>query len=410
MIQEYLFIDNENRAEIEKYRPEKVTVEIYEIENTACWIATYSVPGEKEESANLLSKVNKHISDKYHPTVLTNGCATYYNKMLFPYVNEFERKLRKLLYLKSALNQGDKATANIKNLESKDLGEIFTLLFTDEQFVKNVKTTVNDRTWQFTRQEILSAIEKLSENTTWDHLIGATSVPALREKYTAVKGYRNDVMHAHDIEAKTFRDSKKLFEQVNAQLDSEIGKIIDTAEKNPQETKISDYNSDLSTVLERYANDTFPFSTPISSGLPVSSIFPTPNANLNIPSIIQQQNKLQEALAGYNAFKIDAPVLSELQGLLSEIKTVTAGLQGLKMDIPTLVQYQGIASKIDIPAMTEALKFQNEFKSMVGNNFEDFQRTSKLFAEVSSKLPEIQKSVEVQRVNSPGAKSTLKDD
>lgn len=86
----YLFIGGGKRTEIEEYRPEKVAVEIYEVENSECWIATYSVPGEKEESANLLSKVNKHIINKYHPTVLTNGCAAYYNKMLFPHINEFE--------------------------------------------------------------------------------------------------------------------------------------------------------------------------------------------------------------------------------------------------------------------------------------------------------------------------------
>lgn len=65
MIQEYLFIGGEERAEIEEYRPKKVAVEIYEIENSECWVAIYSVPGEKEESANLLSKVNKHMISAY---------------------------------------------------------------------------------------------------------------------------------------------------------------------------------------------------------------------------------------------------------------------------------------------------------------------------------------------------------
>lgn len=61
-------------------------------------------------------------------------------------------------------------------------------------------------------------------------------------------------MHAHDIETKIFRDAKKLYDQINKQLDSEIRKIIDIAEKNPEEAKNSDYNSDLSSALERYTN------------------------------------------------------------------------------------------------------------------------------------------------------------
>lgn len=113
MVQEYLFIDNEKRSEVEEYRPEKVTAETQGIENTECWIATYFVPGENEEGANLLSKVNEYIMSNYQPTVLSNGCAAYYNKSLFPFINEFERKLRKLLYLKSALNKGDEAAATI---------------------------------------------------------------------------------------------------------------------------------------------------------------------------------------------------------------------------------------------------------------------------------------------------------
>lgn len=411
MIQEYLFIGGEKRTEIEEYRPEKVAVEIYEVENSECWIATYSVPGEKEESANLLSKVNKHIISKYHPTVLTNGCAAYYNKMLFPHINEFERKLRKLLYLKSALNKNDIAAENIKNLESKDLGEIFNLLFTDDQFVKNVKTAINTKTWQFTRQEILSVIEKLTENTTWDHLIGTTSVPALREQFLTVKDYRNDVMHAHDIEAKAFRDAKKLFEQVNKQLDSEIGKIIDIAEKNPEETKNSDYNSDLSSVLERHANVFSGLSpVPITGSLtavPSISLSEIYNVDLDIPGILKRQQELQGALADFEAIKIDPPVLSQLQGLSSQIETVTAGLQELHVDIPALVQYQDIASKIDIPAITEALKFQNEFQAIAGGSLGELQRTAMLSAETSPVFAGIEEPIISQHLDSLEIKESL---
>lgn len=68
-----------------------------------------------------------------------NESAAYFNKSLYPYFNEFERKLRKLLYLKSALQHDATASQNIKELESKDLGTIFELLFTDTQFIKDVK-------------------------------------------------------------------------------------------------------------------------------------------------------------------------------------------------------------------------------------------------------------------------------
>ena len=361
MIQEYLFIDAKNRAAIEEYQPEKVAAEMHDIENTECWIATYSVPGENEEGANLLSKVNEYIISNYQPTVLSNGCAAYYNKVLFPFINEFERKLRKLLYLKSALNKGDEAAANIRDLESKDLGEIFTLLFADVQFVKDVKTIVNNKTWQFTRQELLSEIAKLSENTSWDKLIGVASVPALREEFVTVKDYRNDVMHAHDIDTKTFRASKKLFEKVNRQLDIEIGKIIGIAETPTEEIKNQDYNSTLSSALKQYANVTAErLQVPITANL--TDVPAIPLSAIYTPSILQSQQNLQATLADLT----------------------------LDLDIPALMKAQEIASKIDIPAMTKALLFQTKL------DLEEIQRTAKLSAEVASETPAVQKITATQ--------------
>ena len=58
MIQEYLFVGDEHKAEVEKYTYKTVKMEIYDIENSDCWIATFSVDGENEKSANALSTVH----------------------------------------------------------------------------------------------------------------------------------------------------------------------------------------------------------------------------------------------------------------------------------------------------------------------------------------------------------------
>lgn len=98
MIQEYLFFDDTHREAVEKYAPAKVTVDIFDIENSTCWIVTYSAPHENEDTAKLLSQVNEHVVGNFCPTVLTNESSAYFNKKLYPYINEFERKLRKLLF------------------------------------------------------------------------------------------------------------------------------------------------------------------------------------------------------------------------------------------------------------------------------------------------------------------------
>src|SRR5699024_1286000 len=112
---------------------------------------------------------------------------------LFPDINEFERKLRKLLYLKSAIYHGDKKIDNIRNLETKELGVIFELLFTDADFVKNARSKVNEKTWQFTKREIVAALQSIAEDTLWNDLLGNEAVVSLSDNFLTVKNYRNDV-------------------------------------------------------------------------------------------------------------------------------------------------------------------------------------------------------------------------
>ena len=162
MIQEYLFADGTHKAEFEKYEHKPVNIEICDIKNSDCWIAKCSIDGDNKESANILSAVHEYVINNYKPTVLSDGCSAYYNKFLYPYFNEFECKLRKLLYLKRALSEDKRDSETIKDLESKDLGAIFALLFADRQFNQDVRERVKKMTWQFTKSEILDILQGIS--------------------------------------------------------------------------------------------------------------------------------------------------------------------------------------------------------------------------------------------------------
>lgn len=261
MTQEYLFVGNEHKTKVQKYKPApgKIKIETVTLRNTDCWMISYTIDGENEDSANILSAVNNYITENFSPTILTNDSSAYYNKRLFPYVNEFERKLRKLLYLKSAVNKNDAVSENIKNLEEQDLGEIFELLFTDDSFISAVKGMILKKTYKFTKSQIFAQIEAIDENANWDHLIGEVAVPALKESHQEVRAFRNDVMHAHNIDAKVFRKAFMLFRKINAQLDSEIGTVMEIAEKQIKRKEISDYNTALRKAIqlsEQYAKIT----------------------------------------------------------------------------------------------------------------------------------------------------------
>ena len=244
MKQEYLFVEDTHKAEVESYRPENVRCSIQNIEDSSCWIAVYEASGENFQSAKTLSKTNGYITSKFNPTILTNESAAYFNKSLYPYFNEFERKLRKLLYLKSALQHDATASQNIKELESKDLGTIFELLFTDTQFIKDVKKSINEKSWQFTRDEIINTINQLSESTLWDSLIGHETISILRSDFIRVKNYRNDVMHAHNMDAASYTSALGVIKKINDQLDDELNKLV----KSPEKEEAND-NSTLNQAL-----------------------------------------------------------------------------------------------------------------------------------------------------------------
>ena len=249
MIQEYLFTTDEHKAEIERFVvTDKIQKEIRNIENSSCWTLCLSINSESEEAAKLLDSLNTKIYERYKPTVLSNECSAYFNKSLFPIVNEFERKLRKLLYLASALQGDNDAHKVIIDLESKDLGEIFVALFCDSNFVKCVKEKINQKTWQFTRDELLALIKELNENTLWNELLGRDCVKTLRKRFGELRTCRNDVMHAHNINLTQYQLAKRLFQKVNTELDVAIGKLIGAKEENEPVTP-TNFNSTLGSAL-----------------------------------------------------------------------------------------------------------------------------------------------------------------
>jgi hypothetical protein len=355
MIQEYLFTSDEHRHAVEQYAPESCEKDIYDIDNSDCWIVTYSKEGTNESSAKILSSVHSYIVNNFHPTVLSNECSAYYNKALYPHFNEFERKLRKLLYLKSALSRDAKGSALIKDLESKDFGEIFTLLFSDAQFVQGTKALVNNKTWQFTKDEILAAIEAISENTVWDNLIGKDAVPLLRSDFAKVKSFRNDIMHAHSMETAKYNEAAKLIKEINKQLDAEIGNIIGTKE-TVQGDSAQDFNAALGDAI-RNMDEAQSIKNWQEQLIALQSSIPT----------IKSEN-LTAALTAYTKI-IDSPGFKAAQQLVSSpqwdsIQRSLKGISKIQTDIsPALIELQKVASSIHQAVPPELLALQQSLQA-----------------------------------------------
>lgn len=214
--------------------------------NESYYIVTASLKSDSDKSAISLSKLHEDIIAAIDCTVLTDESSAYHDRVLYPLINEFERKLRKLLYSASALNDED--NIQISNLESKDFGELFALLFRDDEYWKNVKAFVNGQKrgqstgWQGFAGELQGFLKAETEQPLWDRLLPGKA-PLLRKKFSDVQKYRNDVMHAHYIRRKDYLQIKRLFENINAEIDGAIEGLANGA--LVPET----YNEDLGNAL-----------------------------------------------------------------------------------------------------------------------------------------------------------------
>lgn len=252
MILEYLFSDPKSvQKNIRTYAEKNasVAIEIKDVKESEVWLVSVKVNLENNQSALTLSKINEQITGTYNVVTLTNEAAAYYNKMLYPLINKFERDLRKLLYLASTLSENSSDSEAIKDLEKMDFGTLFDLIFTDEKFIKSVKTTINAKNWNYSKAEIVNYLKDLEENTLWKKLLSAEIAPMLQKNYITIKNYRNNVMHAHNITSEDYLNAKHIYSTVTAELENAIENIINN------KINFNDIQNFNSAILEAINNE-----------------------------------------------------------------------------------------------------------------------------------------------------------
>jgi len=254
MMNEYLFLSNEHRTTLETYKPSNIVVEIYGIDKTPLWVFTCYHARSNEKSAEKLSEVHLSVM-RYSPLVLTCESSEYYNKNLFPLINELERKLRKLLYLAASISSNEKAKDSIKQLEEKDFGEIFDLLFIDTNFISDLKKRINadsksefNGKSRYSKAEVQIYLNSLVENTLWDLILDNKHVPTLKSRFRDVQTYRNNVMHAHNIDKKIFSKARYLLKKINGELNNAINIIVKFNEEKNTEKQL-DVNTAISSAM-----------------------------------------------------------------------------------------------------------------------------------------------------------------
>lgn len=232
MVLEYLFLSKDVKEEVKKFNDslynnfsvENLKIDYKEFDTQEYWAIKYEYGGNGEAQAKLFSAINCAFITLFDPIVLVNESAEYFNRILYPLINKFERYLRKFLYIRVVQCDVKKFEHILKEIETKDFGEIYNILFVDHKFVAEVKSITKSLN---TRTEIVDAITGLEENTAWDILVNDGTLSIIKKNFETIKDYRNDVMHAHNINYDTYKKAKKLFGDTNSELEKEIQKNID---------------------------------------------------------------------------------------------------------------------------------------------------------------------------------------
>lgn len=143
-------------------------------------------------------------------------------------------------------------------LEKIDFGELYKMLFTDESFIKGAKSIINQGKHEklnlilngsFSKEEILTLIKQVEEHTMWDKVNEGKSIPKLKKEFHKIKNFRNNVMHAHNINQGTYESAKSLYLDLNEELNSEIENILSKNSEYYIREDLSDY---INSTIDEY--------------------------------------------------------------------------------------------------------------------------------------------------------------
>ena len=329
MIQEYLIQDLSEKDAVKAYKPKDIKKRMFSADNGNCWYVQFSLDGENEKIAKNLSEIGEHVRSAFHVTVLEDGASAYFNKRLYPLVSGFEYKMRKLLYLTSAINHDEKSSANITDLESQDFGQIFTLLFIDTTFMEKVKTEIKNRNRDFfSKTDVIAEIEAIDENTLWDVLLGKDSVPTLRKHFNDVRVYRNDVMHSHHLSWQQFRKIRFLYKTINNELTKALHDIEIVESKVPSKPS---FNQTLENALQAQKN----ISSLTEALRPIiEETQRLSEMHVQIPALIELTKELRDASSAFNS----SPELRMMREQISELCQPNPELRYLQEQMKELCQ------------------------------------------------------------------------
>ena len=185
------------------------------------YIVTISVNSDSLDAAKILSKIRDNVLSECDDSVLMleDGPSEKFGRALFELIATFERRFRELLIVSICSETSSLDDKLIGDLEKKNLGELFEIVFTDQEFNNKVKSVVNDKkSRRFEKKDLAKTIGQMEENTLWSQYFNDDWLSTVAEEHETIRIFRNDVMHAHRMSYKDYRRARTLAERANREM------------------------------------------------------------------------------------------------------------------------------------------------------------------------------------------------
>ena len=176
--------------------------------------------GENKNTAKALDEIKANISKKLDSEnlfIITDDVSNYFCQRLYPQLANFERNLRKIIYIASIKSKDEKALALCKEIENLEFAKIYQILFSDEKYVVEAKKIVNSNSPAFSKQDMIKRLNQLTESNLWNKLFNG-EYSYIPENFLMIKDGRNKVMHSRNISFEEYSNIKSNLKKSNAIL------------------------------------------------------------------------------------------------------------------------------------------------------------------------------------------------
>lgn len=180
-------------------------------------IFSFNKSGDNEPTAKKLDEIKQAIIkalDSNNLFVITDGVSNYFCQRLYPQMANFERGLRKVLYLASIKSNDEKVIAICKQIEQQEFAPIYQMLFSDTTYVTEARKIVNSKTPELSKHDIIKQLNEISESTLWDKLFNG-QYSYIPENFLDIKDGRNKIMHSRNISFEEYSTIKNRLDKSN---------------------------------------------------------------------------------------------------------------------------------------------------------------------------------------------------